>query len=83
MPAGKARLKEIVDEHLHREGYARAWLEVEVADRTAKGGSRVLKGGEISGASGGFLDLDDGGRVPFHRVREVRSRGEVLYSRPA
>lgn len=82
MPGGKARLKEIVDEHLHRDGFSPEWLEVEVADRFAVGGVRTIRGPEISGASGGFLELKDGGRVPLHRVRAVRSRGTVTYHRP-
>ena len=82
-PKGKPKLKEIVDAHLHREGLSPAMLEVLVEDRSALGGSRLVAGAEIRGASGGFIDLVDGGRIPFHRVREVRSAGKVVYRPPA
>jgi uncharacterized protein (UPF0248 family) len=81
VPKGKAALKELVDEHLHRPGLAPADLEVWVADRMAEGGVRVVGGAEIAGARGGFVDLRDGGRIPFHRVLSVRSRGSVVYER--
>lgn len=55
---------------------------MEVEDRTAEGGTRVIRGEETAGAHGGFIDLADGGRVPFHKVRRVRSRGRVVYAAP-
>jgi uncharacterized protein (UPF0248 family) len=81
MPPGKPRLKEIVDEHLHRAGLSPADLVIVVADRTIEGGERALSGAEVAGAGGGFVDLKDGGRVPFHRVLQVRSKGRVVYER--
>lgn len=81
MPAGKARLKEIVDGHMHREGFSLAMLEIEVEDRVVASGLRTVKGIEVAGASGGFLDMVDGGRIPFHRVRAVRSAGKEIYRR--
>lgn len=81
MPAGKAKLKEIIDEHFHREGLSLFDLEVDVEDRAVAGGARTIRGTEIGGASGGFIDLVDGGRIPFHRVREVRSSGQAGYRR--
>jgi len=76
-------LKEIIDEHLHRPGFRGEWLEVEVADRAAVGGRRAIQGAEIKGASGGFIELSDGARIPMHRVRIVRSRGAIVYERIA
>lgn len=82
MPAGKSRIKEIVDEHAHRQGLARDDLKVEVADRLAPSGVRVVSGKEIVAARGGFLELQDGASVPFHKVRKMTSRGRVVYKRP-
>lgn len=81
MPAGKARVKEIFDEHAHRKGLRPGDLEVEVADRRTASGVRVLSGEEILGARRGFLELRDGGSVPFHRIRKMSARGRVLYER--
>ena len=81
-PKGKARLKEIVDEHLHREGLSPADLEVEVANRSSASGRRTIAGSELAGAGGGFIDLKDGGRIPMHKVERVRSRGVVVWARP-
>ena len=83
MPRGKAALKELVDAHFHREGLAPADLEVVVADRAELSGDRRLPGEEIMGASGGFIELRDGARVPFHKVRAVRSKGKLVYERRA
>ncbi len=82
IPKGKARLKEIIDEHLHREGFAAVDLAIEVEDRIAAGGARTIYGNEVTGAHGGFIDLEGGGRVPFHKVRRVLSGARVLYTRP-
>lgn len=68
-----------MDEHLHREGLSLSSLEVEVEDRSSRGGTRVVPGPEIRGAHGGFIDLKDGSRIPFHRVRLVRSQGRIVY----
>lgn len=81
MPGGKASLKEIVDEHLHRAGLAATMMEIEVEDRSVAGGRRTWLGAEVKGASGGFIDLVGGGRIPFHRVRKVTSKGAVVYAR--
>jgi uncharacterized protein (UPF0248 family) len=81
MPGGKAKLKAIIDEHLHREGRSMADLVVEVDDRSVVGGSRLVPGKEIAGASGGFIDMKDGGRIPFHKVRCVTDKTGALYDR--
>ena len=81
MPAGKAALKEIIDEHFHRPGWSPSAMELDVEDRAAAGGMRTVGGREVQGASGGFIDLVGGGRIPFHRVREVRSSGKAVYRR--
>lgn len=70
-----------MDEQLHRDGLAPSLMEVEVEDRTARGGTRIVPGGEVRGAHGGFIDLKDGSRIPFHRVRMVRSAGRIVYER--
>lgn len=82
MPGGKAKLKAIIDEHLHREGRSIADLVVEVEDRAVERGSRPLSGADIAGASGGFIEMADGGRIPFHKVRRVKDKERVLYDRP-
>jgi len=82
VPGGKARIKEIVDEHAHRQGLAPDDLMVEVADRQAPSGARVLSGREVVAARGGFLELRDGASIPYHKVRKMTSRGRVLYERP-
>ena len=83
MPAGKAKLKEIVDEHLHRAGLDLEMLEIDVDDRLSERGERTLAGSQVRGASGGFLEMADGGRIPFHRVARVRSGTAIVYERPA
>jgi uncharacterized protein (UPF0248 family) len=54
-------------------------LAIEVEDRVAVGGTRRIVGTEVAGAHGGFIDLVDGGRVPFHKVRRVLSGPRVVY----
>jgi uncharacterized protein (UPF0248 family) len=83
MPGGKARQNEIVDEHLHRDGFSAECPEVDVADRVAEGGVRTIHGAEIVGASGGFLGLRNGGCVPLHRALVVRSRGAIVCEPPS
>ena len=56
-------------------------MVIEVEDRAVEGGTREIRGDEVAGAHGGFIDLVGGGRVPFHRVRAVRRRSERLYER--
>ena len=82
MPGGKAKLKAIIDEHLHREGRSIGDLVIKVEDRAVAFGSRLLPGGDIVGASGGFIDLQGGGRIPFHKVIRVTDKDGVLYERP-
>jgi uncharacterized protein (UPF0248 family) len=81
VPAGKARVKEIFEEHVHRKGLEPGDLMVEVADRKTASGVRVLNGEQILAARGGFLELRDGGSVPYHKVRRMTSRGSVRYDR--
>jgi uncharacterized protein (UPF0248 family) len=81
VPGGKAKLRAIIDEHLHREGRSMGDLVFEVADRAVAGGCRALGGSGIAGASGGFIELRGGGRIPFHKVRRVTRARDVLYRR--
>jgi len=56
-------------------------LEFLVIDRGAPGDRRVLASPEVEGRDRSYLHLTGGGRVPYHRVLEVRRDGEVLWRR--
>ncbi len=79
MPKGKPVLKGIVDAHFHRAGLSPEALTLVVRDRTTRAGTAVIRGPEIDGVRGGFVDLRDGRRVPVHRVVEVLSGGERVW----
>jgi uncharacterized protein (UPF0248 family) len=64
-----------------KDGMPLEELEFLVVDREAEGGTRLMSGTEISGRDRSWLHLAEGGQLPFHRVLEVRVRGEVVWKK--
>lgn len=56
-------------------------LEFLVVDRGAPGDLRLVRSPEVVGRDRSYLHLAGGGRVPYHRVVEVRASGRVVWSR--
>lgn len=54
-----------------------------IVDRGSPEGRRLLSHPEVIGRDRSYLHLEGGGRVPYHRVLEVRRDGRVLWSRKA
>ena len=63
------------------EGITLEDLEFLVIDRGSEGDRRVLAAPEVTGRDRSYLHLEGGGRVPYHRVLEVRREGPVLWRR--
>ncbi len=63
------------------EGIDPHQLEYLVVDRGAPDDRRVLSYPEVTGRDRSYLHLSGGGRVPYHRVLEVRMEGRVLWAR--
>lgn len=63
------------------EGIDPRRLEYLVTDRGAPDDRRVLAAPEVTGRDRSYLHLSGGGRVPYHRVLEVRMEGRVLWAR--
>jgi uncharacterized protein (UPF0248 family) len=52
-----------------------------IVDRGSPGDVRELGYPEVLGRDRSYLHLQGGGRVPYHRVLEVRAGERVLWSR--
>lgn len=63
------------------EGIKLEELEFLVIDRGSAGDRRLLAPPEVTGRDRSYLHLEGGGRVPYHRVLEVRREGHVLWRR--
>ena len=78
----KPAIKEVFDEYGHTQGFSPAMLQFDVEDRMAPAGARTLSGAGIIGVTRGFLEMRDGGRIPLHKVLEIRRGALVLFKRP-
>ncbi|MCJ2540942.1 MAG: RNA repair domain-containing protein [Candidatus Thermoplasmatota archaeon] len=74
-------LHEVLSQLEWGDGVALKELEFLVIDRGAPDDRRVLAAPEVEGRDRSYLHLGGGGRVPYHRVLEVRSAGRVLWRR--
>lgn len=63
------------------EGVALEELEFLIIDRGAPDDQRILTPLEVEGRDRSYLHLVGGGRVPYHRVVEIRRAGKVLWDR--
>jgi uncharacterized protein (UPF0248 family) len=63
------------------EGIPLDELEFTVVHRGAPGDIRSLTAPEVVGRDRSYLHLEDGGRVPYHRVLEIRREGRTLWRR--
>jgi uncharacterized protein (UPF0248 family) len=52
-----------------------------VVDRGSEGDTRTVSHPELVGRDRSYLHLASGGRIPFHRVLEVRVDDEVVWVR--
>ena len=74
-------LHELLSELEWRAGLAVDSLEFLVVDRGSPGDARVVSAPELVGRDRSYLHLAGGGRIPYHRVLEVRAGQRVLWSR--
>ena len=74
-------LHEVLSRLEWKEGIALEDLEFLVVDRGGEGDRRVMAAPEVTGRDRSYLHLEGGGRVPYHRVLEVRREGHVLWRR--
>ena len=74
-------LHEVLSQLEWGDGIALEELEFLVIDRGAPDDRRVLAAPEVGGRDRSYLHLEGGGRVPYHRVLEVRRAGRVLWRR--
>ncbi len=74
-------LHELLSQLEWSEGLPWDRLEFLIVDRGAPDGLRLVGSPEVVGRDRSYLHLAGGGRVPYHRVVEVRSSGRVLWSR--
>lgn len=63
------------------EGVPLYELEFLIIDRGSEDDRRLLSAPEVTGRDRSYLHLEGGGRVPYHRVLEVRREGKVLWRR--
>ncbi len=56
-------------------------LEFLVMDRGSPDDRRVVGAPELVGRDRSYLRLEGGGSIPFHRVLEVRSGQDILWSK--
>ena len=57
-------------------------VEVTYVHRGAPGDEVTISGGEILALEKGFFVVLQGGRetrIPYHRIKEIKYRGEVVY----
>ncbi|MBC7114279.1 MAG: uncharacterized protein PWR13_1304 [Archaeoglobi archaeon] len=54
--------------------------EIVYLHRGAPGDRKVVSAGEIEGIEGGFMIIR-GKMIPFHRVLEIRFKGETVFKR--
>ena len=52
-----------------------------IVDRGSPGDERLLSHPEVVGRDRSYLHLEGGGRVPYHRVLEVRHGERTVWSR--
>jgi uncharacterized protein (UPF0248 family) len=74
-------LHEVLSKLEWGQGVALEELEFLVVDRGSPDDQRLLAVPELEGRDRSYLHLSRGGRVPYHRVLEVRKDGKVLWSR--
>jgi len=74
-------LHELLSQLEWSEGLPWDQLEFLVIDRGAPGDMRLIGSPEVVGRDRSYLHLDGGGRIPYHRVVEVRVSGRVVWSR--
>ena len=65
------------------EGITLDSLSFLILDRGAPGDKRLLVPPEVVGRDRSYLHLEGGGRIPYHRVLEIRDEGRVVWSREA
>ena len=74
-------LHEVLSQLEWAEGIHLDALTFLVVDRGAVDGVRVMGAPEVVGRDKSYLHLEGGGRVPYHRVLEVRSGERVVWAR--
>jgi uncharacterized protein (UPF0248 family) len=74
-------LHELLSELEWRAGLKVKNLEFLIVDRGSPGDVRSVSAPELVGRDRSYLHLDGGGRIPYHRVLEVRVGKRVVWSR--
>jgi uncharacterized protein (UPF0248 family) len=74
-------LHELLSELEWRAGLKVESLRFLIVDRGSPGDVRSVSSPELVGRDRSYLHLEGGGRIPFHRVLEVRVGEKVVWSR--
>jgi uncharacterized protein (UPF0248 family) len=74
-------LHEVLSRLEWSEGISLENLSFLIVDRGAPGDRRLLSPPEVVGRDRSYLHLEGGGRVPYHRVVEVRAGERLVWRR--
>ena len=78
-------VKELIDRYRWDPGKCISDLRICYIHRGAENDEKWVDGGMVKGAARGFMEIDDGrggiAYIPFHRVKVVTDKGEVIFKR--
>ena len=72
------RPREILNEIKWR-GYPMHECTVYYLHRGAPGDTRIIMGSAITRLGHSFFEIEDGVSIPYHRIRMIEYKGEVVY----
>jgi uncharacterized protein (UPF0248 family) len=78
---GGMSLHKVLSQLEWAEGIALDRLQFVVVDRGAPDDRRLLEAPEVVGRDRSYLHLQGGGRIPYHRVLEIRTDDRVIWRR--
>ncbi len=73
--------REVLNEIKWRDDRSLKGVEIFYVHRGAEGDFKVLKGEDIEDLGRSFMELEDGGHIPYHRIFQIVKNGGVLFSR--
>lgn len=73
--------REVLNEIKWRGDRSLKGVEIFYVHRGAEGDFKVLMGEDIEDLGRSFMELEDGGHIPYHRIFQIVKNGEVLFSR--
>ncbi|MFO7991341.1 MAG: RNA repair domain-containing protein [Thermoplasmata archaeon] len=73
--------REVLNEIKWRDDRSLKGVEIFYVHRGAEGDYKIIKGDEVVNLGRSFMELEDGGHIPYHRIFQIVKNGEVLLSR--